>query len=75
MKYYAYDHSNEDRLEFKDFGVFMYWIDKHYDKERHSVFDTKASLKECCKQNDNPIYDNDTDLQKKNYTTRIRGEH
>tara|TARA_R100001086_G_scaffold158378_1_gene84841 strand:- start:1083 stop:1289 length:207 start_codon:yes stop_codon:yes gene_type:complete len=58
MKYYAYDHSNEDRLEFKDFGVFMYWIDKHYDKERHSVFDTKASLKECCKQNDNPIYDN-----------------
>ena len=36
----------------------MYWIDKHYDKERHSVFDTKASLKECCKQNDNPIYDN-----------------
>ena len=54
-KYYAYDHSNEDRLTFTDFGVFMYWIDNIYDKEKHSVHDTRGSLDMCCKENDNPI--------------------
>ena len=54
-KYYAYDHSNEDRLTFNDFGVFMYWIDNEYDKERFSVHDTRDSLDMCCKENDNPI--------------------
>ena len=38
-KYYAYDHSNENILIFNDFGVFMYWIDNEYDKERFSVYD------------------------------------
>jgi len=54
-KYYAYDHSNEDRLVFNHFGIFMYWIDNMYDKEKHSVHDTRDSLDMCCKENDNPI--------------------
>jgi len=51
-KYYAYDHYNEDRLIFKDFGKFMDWIDNVYDKERYSVQDCLSSHRQCCWAND-----------------------
>ena len=64
-KYYAYDHSNENILIFNDFGVFMYWIDNEYDKERFSVYEIRGSLVTGCKEYDNPI-----DKEKNNESRR-----
>ena len=52
-KYYAYDHSNEDRLTFTDFGVFMYWIDNIYDKEKGRKTAKKKYVDEIASDRDN----------------------
>jgi len=53
--YYYYDHVYGEGYVIGDFGKLMDFIDKEYDKEKHSVHDTLGSHEICCKENDNPI--------------------
>ena len=63
-KYYIYDHSQQDwcnRFILNDFGKFMDFIENEYDSERHSVQDSLRSHKECCKDNDIVIEENENE--------------
>ena len=55
MTYYYYDHCYGEGYEIGDFGDLMNFIDKSYDKDRHSIQDCLDSHEECCKENDNII--------------------
>lgn len=57
--YYYYDHVNGEGYKLGHFGDFMEFIDKSYDLDIHSVQDCLASHKQCCRDNDNTIEEND----------------